>query len=210
MNALHTSCHDTCCSATASSTSEPRAIQQPDFHRLSASLANSEIHPEELQMLHTVGHGSSGSVSQVLHIPSASVLALKSIPVDTDEASRKAILLELKALHECTHSAIVSFYGAFFREGTECFSLNPFELNFKEALGLIRGAQAQYTLRSSIWTRPCSTSCALRQPRYRSMLSRQLRHRCLMGLSTCTERSTLSTETSSHRTFCSTRRPKSR
>ena len=110
---------------TAVGTSEPRAVQQPDFDRLSASLATSEIHPEELQMLHTVGHGSSGSVSQVLHIPSASVLALKSIPVDTDELSRKAILLELKALHECTHSAIVSFYGAFFREGTECFSLNP-------------------------------------------------------------------------------------
>ena len=31
-------------------------------------------------------------------MPTSSVLALKSIPVDADEASRKAILLELKAL----------------------------------------------------------------------------------------------------------------
>jgi len=85
-------------------------------------------------MLHTVGHGSSGSVSQVLHIPSASVLALKSIPVDTDEASRKAILLELKALHECTHSAIVSFYGAFFREGAVHIALEYMDASLLDIL----------------------------------------------------------------------------
>ena len=91
------------------------AARQLDSDRLIASLANSEIQPDELQMVCSIGHGSSGNVSQVLHMPTSSVLALKSIPVDADEASRKAILLELKALHDCTHAAIVSFYGAFFR-----------------------------------------------------------------------------------------------
>ena len=42
--------------------------------------------------------------------------AAQVIPVEADEAARRSILLELKTLHECTHPAIVSFYGAFFRE----------------------------------------------------------------------------------------------
>ena len=102
----------------ASSSTDPKAAaRQQDSDRLIASLSNSEIQPDELQMVCGIGHGSSGNVSQVLHVPTSSVLALKSIPVDADEASRKAILLELKALHDCMHPAIVSFYGAFFREG---------------------------------------------------------------------------------------------
>ena len=54
---------------------------------------------------------------QVLHKPSNSILALKVIPVSADEAARRSILLELKTLHESRHPGIVSFYGAFYREG---------------------------------------------------------------------------------------------
>ena len=111
-------CYPSCAADGASHSVDPKAAaRQLDSDRLIASLANSEIQPDELQMVCSIGHGSSGNVSQVLHMPTSSVLALKSIPVDADEASRKAILLELKALHDCTHAAIVSFYGAFFREG---------------------------------------------------------------------------------------------
>ena len=111
-------CYPSCAADGASGSADPKAAaRQLDSDRLIASLANSEIQPDELQMVCSIGHGSSGNVSQVLHMPTSSVLALKSIPVDADEASRKAILLELKALHDCTHAAIVSFYGAFFRRG---------------------------------------------------------------------------------------------
>ena len=111
-------CYPSCAADGASGSADPKAAaRQLDSNRLIASLANSEIQPDELQMVCSIGHGSSGNVSQVLHMPTSSVLALKSIPVDADEASRKAILLELKALHDCMHPAIVSFYGAFFREG---------------------------------------------------------------------------------------------
>ena len=58
-----------------------------------------------------------GVVQKVLHMPSDSVLALKIIPVEADEAKRKQILLELKTLHESMHESIISFYGAFYREG---------------------------------------------------------------------------------------------
>jgi len=67
--------------------------------------------------MHNIGHGSSGVVQKVLHTPSDSVLALKIIPVEADDAKRKQILLELKTLHESMHESVVSFYGAFFREG---------------------------------------------------------------------------------------------
>jgi len=77
----------------------------------------SEIHHADLHVLHNIGHGSSGVVQKVLHVPSDSVLALKIIPVEADDAKRKQILLELKTLHESMHESIVSFYGAFFREG---------------------------------------------------------------------------------------------
>ena len=79
--------------------------------------STSEIQYSDLQVLHNIGHGSSGVVQKVLHVPSDSVLALKVIPVEADEAKRRQILLELKTLHESMHPSIVSFYGAFFREG---------------------------------------------------------------------------------------------
>ena len=92
-------CYPSCAADGASHSLDPKAAaRQLDSDRLIASLANSEIQPDELQMVCSIGHGSSGNVSQVLHMPTSSVLALKSIPVDADETSRKAILLELKAL----------------------------------------------------------------------------------------------------------------
>ena len=78
---------------------------------------SSDIQFGDLHVLHNIGHGSSGVVQKVLHVPSDSVLALKVIAVEADEAKRKQILLELKTLHESMHPSIVSFYGAFYREG---------------------------------------------------------------------------------------------
>uniref|UniRef100_A0A7S4I9C8 mitogen-activated protein kinase kinase n=1 Tax=Prymnesium polylepis TaxID=72548 RepID=A0A7S4I9C8_9EUKA len=89
----------------------------PEFNGLREALGHSEIQYGQLQLLHNIGHGSSGVVQKVLHVPSASVLALKVIAVDADEAVLKSILLELKTLHESRHASIVSFYGAFYREG---------------------------------------------------------------------------------------------
>ena len=88
-----------------------------EFEQLSAALNNSEIQPDTLSVLKIVGHGSSGVVQKVLHVPSDSVLALKVIPLAASEEARRAILIELRALHESRHEAIVAFYGAFYRDG---------------------------------------------------------------------------------------------
>lgn len=91
-------------------------MTNPDVHSTDL-VSTSEIQPSDLQVLSNIGHGSSGVVQKVLHMPSDSVLALKVIAVEANEAKRKQILLELKTLHESMHPSIVSFYGAFFREG---------------------------------------------------------------------------------------------
>ena len=104
------SCLGTSSSTVATSIIEP--LEQADL-----AFGVSEIHHADLKVLHNIGHGSSGVVQKVLHTPSDSVLALKIIPVEADETKRKQILLELKTLHESMHESIVSFYGAFFREG---------------------------------------------------------------------------------------------
>ena len=141
-------CYPSCAADGASHSVDPKAAaRQLDSDRLIASLANSEIQPDELQMVCSVGHGSSGNVSQVLHMPTSSVLALKSIPVDADEASRKAILLELKALHDCTHAAIVSFYGAFFREGAVHIALEYMDASLLDVLR----CEAPAALPEPIW-----------------------------------------------------------
>jgi serine/threonine protein kinase len=76
-----------------------------------------ELHPADIRVLQNIGHGSSGVVQKVLHTASDSILALKIIPVEAAEQKQKQILLELKTLHESTHPSIVSYYGAYFREG---------------------------------------------------------------------------------------------
>ena len=111
----------------------------PDFDRLREALGHSEIQPGQLQLLQNIGHGSSGVVQKVLHVPSESVLALKVIAVDADEAVLKGILLELKTLHESRHESIVSFYGAFYREGAVHIALEYMDASLLD-IGRAEGA----------------------------------------------------------------------
>jgi len=117
--------------ADASAAPPPLELEQMIFG------GSSEIRHSDLQVLHNIGHGSSGVVQKVLHIPSDSVLALKVIPVEADEVKRKQILLELKALHEASHPCIVNYYGAFYREGAVHVALEYMDASL---LDISRGA----------------------------------------------------------------------
>lgn len=99
-----------------------------------ASMGKSEIRHEDLQVLSVVGHGSSGMVQKVLHKPSNSILALKVIPLVAEEKVRRAILLELRTLHESHCSAIVSFYGAYYREGAVQIALEYMDASLMDIL----------------------------------------------------------------------------
>ncbi|KAG8470661.1 hypothetical protein KFE25_009082 [Diacronema lutheri] len=98
------------------------------------SMGQSEIRHEDLQVLSVVGHGSSGMVQKVLHKPSNSILALKVIPLVAEEKVRRAILLELRTLHESHCSAIVSFYGAYYREGAVQIALEYMDASLMDIL----------------------------------------------------------------------------
>lgn len=75
----------------------------------------------DIRTQENVGRGSSGSVQKVKHIPTGLTLALKTVPIDLDEKKSKQVVTELKMLHESQSPFIVSFYGAFYKDGA--FSL---------------------------------------------------------------------------------------
>jgi serine/threonine protein kinase len=52
-----------------------------------------------------------------VHVPTKKIIALKVIPLLSDERMKKQILLELKTLHECDNDNIVRSYGAFVKDG---------------------------------------------------------------------------------------------
>lgn len=97
-------------------------------------LSMSEIRHEDLQVLSVIGQGSSGMVQKVLHKPTNSILALKVIPLMAEEKVRRAILFELRTLHESHCPAIVSFYGAYYREGAVQIALEYMDASLMDIL----------------------------------------------------------------------------
>lgn len=73
---------------------------------------------KDLQVIKVVGHGSGGMVQKALHVPSKRLLALKVITLDVKESVRKQIILELKTLYKTQSEYVVTFYDAFYSEGS--------------------------------------------------------------------------------------------
>jgi serine/threonine protein kinase len=87
----------------------------------------------DLKFLTTLGKGSSGVVQKALHVPSNEVFAVKVIfkrnltifnlrkqviPLELKENVRKQIVLELKTLHKTQCEQVVTFFDAFYEEGS--------------------------------------------------------------------------------------------
>ncbi|CDW76221.1 UNKNOWN [Stylonychia lemnae] len=64
-----------------------------------------------------LGQGASGCVEKAVHKPTKKIIALKVIPLQSNEKVKKQILLELKTLHECDNDYIVRSYGSFLKDG---------------------------------------------------------------------------------------------
>eukprot|EP01112_Ceratiomyxa_fruticulosa_P002135 TRINITY_DN12262_c0_g2_i1.p1 TRINITY_DN12262_c0_g2~~TRINITY_DN12262_c0_g2_i1.p1 ORF type:complete len:372 (-),score=82.23 TRINITY_DN12262_c0_g2_i1:93-1208(-) len=73
---------------------------------------------KSLKLIKILGRGSSGTVHQALHIPTNKELALKVITLEAEESIRKNIIGELKTLHKTQSEYIVSFFDAFYEDGT--------------------------------------------------------------------------------------------
>ena len=69
-----------------------------------------------LQDLGRLGEGASGEVRKVLHKPSGTVMAKKTIPSSPNEDVQKQILRELAFNRECRADWITRYYGAFLED----------------------------------------------------------------------------------------------
>eukprot|EP01119_Soliformovum_irregulare_P012937 TRINITY_DN3394_c0_g1_i1.p1 TRINITY_DN3394_c0_g1~~TRINITY_DN3394_c0_g1_i1.p1 ORF type:complete len:369 (+),score=114.14 TRINITY_DN3394_c0_g1_i1:968-2074(+) len=88
-------------------------MESPNPHQLT------NISLKDLQPISTLGRGSSGLVQKMQHTPSNTMLAVKVIQLDIkDVAVCKQIILELKTLHKTQSPHVVSFFDAFFTEGS--------------------------------------------------------------------------------------------
>ncbi|KAF0449286.1 Pkinase-domain-containing protein [Gigaspora margarita] len=72
-----------------------------------------DLKAEDLLPLKEVGAGNGGTVTQVMHVTTKTVMAKKIIHIDVNPTVRKQIQRELQVLHDCNSRYIVSFYGAF-------------------------------------------------------------------------------------------------
>ena len=64
-----------------------------------------------------LGSGASGVVQTALHKPTQKKVAVKSFRVNLDDDRRKAMITELRTLHESKCPYVVNCYGAFFADG---------------------------------------------------------------------------------------------
>lgn len=74
-------------------------------------------------MQQELGRGVSGTVRKVCHRPTNRIFALKSMSLENSNEFLEKKLVELKTLHASSHTNIVSFYGAFYNDGTLSFIL---------------------------------------------------------------------------------------
>ncbi|CAJ0746671.1 19980_t:CDS:2 [Entrophospora sp. SA101] len=72
-----------------------------------------DLKEEDLVQLKELGAGNGGTVSQVMHITTKTVMAKKIIHIDANPNIRKQLHRELQILNDCNSRYIVSFYGAF-------------------------------------------------------------------------------------------------
>ena len=75
------------------------------------------LNPAEIEVGQVIGQGNSGVVFAARHIPTNTLIALKSINVYERER-RKQLENDLKALDEMNCPYLVSYYGAFVIEGS--------------------------------------------------------------------------------------------
>ena len=63
-------------------------------------------------MLRSLGSGSSGTVKEVVHIPSGELMAVKTMRVTAEKVSRRYLCRELNTLRLTYSPFFIDFYGA--------------------------------------------------------------------------------------------------
>ncbi|KAK3605656.1 hypothetical protein CHS0354_032613 [Potamilus streckersoni] len=79
-------------------------------------LACGQITETDLQILQLLGSGNGGKVYRAIHIPSQQQMAVKVTELGVAVDVQKQIISELEILYKCQSPAIITFYGAYFKE----------------------------------------------------------------------------------------------
>lgn len=77
---------------------------------------------EDLQIGEIIGHGSTSVVLQATHGPTGTPLALKVINL-FDRSKREQLIREIITLYDAQCPTLITFYGAFYREGSITIAL---------------------------------------------------------------------------------------
>uniref|UniRef100_A0A6V1SQ10 mitogen-activated protein kinase kinase n=1 Tax=Heterosigma akashiwo TaxID=2829 RepID=A0A6V1SQ10_HETAK len=77
---------------------------------------------EELQLGEVIGSGASSVVLQAVHLPTGTPLALKVINM-FDKSKRNQLIQEICTLYNADCPSLITFYGAFYREGSITIAL---------------------------------------------------------------------------------------
>lgn len=91
---------------------------QPVYRSEMKEVGLAPLELKDLKFENILGRGSSGVVKKALYVPANVYFAVKIIPLEITEKTRKHILLELKTLHKMNCEHIVSFFDAFYDEGS--------------------------------------------------------------------------------------------
>jgi mitogen-activated protein kinase kinase 1 len=78
---------------------------------------------EELEILSLLGEGNSSVVHKAKHKPSGKLVALKQISNIGDRGKRHQLIKELNTLYRADCPCLISFYGAFFKDGAISIAL---------------------------------------------------------------------------------------
>jgi serine/threonine protein kinase len=108
--------------------SRERQTEMNNTERMAVQLCR-----EDLVDLAVIGRGQNGNVVKALHVPSLSLVAIKTMNV-FDQGTRHQLVKELAAYSKLSGPHLVSFLGAYFHDGTisltsefmDCGSLHHF------------------------------------------------------------------------------------
>ncbi|KAF5380706.1 hypothetical protein D9757_007012 [Collybiopsis confluens] len=117
--------------SSAPNTASPSAKRNTYHTALSNTLANLDLNAgvkydlrnEDLKDLRELGQGNGGSVKQVEHTPTGTIMAKKIVLIDAKPSVRKQILRELHIMHDCNSPYIVSFHGAYLADPNICICM---------------------------------------------------------------------------------------
>ena len=85
---------------------------------LSQKEENKKMKLEDFETISNLGEGSQGVVKKVLHKKTNKYFAIKCVKFELEEKVRKKLILELQTLNTSHHKSIVTFYNAYYQNGT--------------------------------------------------------------------------------------------